>query len=141
MCINEEFAGTNKSLKTIPENSPPTLLAKILNVFSRDDPHQGQGDVQPEIIKKKPLKPVKFKGLYEYFGPLEWDNEGRRANLEAAVDLLEKSQLGTIGYNFPSDHMARDFLLKARHFDDQDNFINSLCLELPFSDSCTSKND
>lgn len=132
-CINESLPGTTRSIKTIPDSSPPTLLTKILNVFSRDDPHRGQGDAQPEIVKKTRLKPVKFKGLYEYFGPLEWDSEGRRANLEAGVDLLEKSQLGAVGYDFPGDHMAREFLLKARHFDDRDNFVNSLCLELPFS--------
>lgn len=84
---------------------------------------------------------MKFKGVYEYFKPLEKYEDSRKEMLKEVTELLEKSQLGAINYNFNCNEIARNFLLKARYCDDQDNFFNSLGLESSRPNTIRNKND
>ncbi|KAH1012291.1 hypothetical protein HUJ05_011472 [Dendroctonus ponderosae] len=131
-CTTKSFhSGSSKSeALVVKEPIQPNLFAKIFSVFSANE---GAGDFdKPKAVVKKSrpaTRRVKFKGLYEYFAPLGMHQDNRRERLEEVTELLEKSQLGALNYNFSQNALARDFLLKTRHFDDQGNFFNSLCME------------
>ncbi|XP_060531514.1 uncharacterized protein LOC132705099 [Cylas formicarius] len=140
-------ASTSTSSKTEIHETLDTgksIFAKIFNAFTThvDRTENGVGDVAKHRnkAKKSPsVKYIKFKGLYEYYKPWEFYEDNRPETLLEAVKLLEKCQLAAINYSFSCDEAARNFLLKTRHYDDQDNFFYSFKVEATESNIVNDK--
>ncbi|XP_066145401.1 uncharacterized protein [Euwallacea fornicatus] len=130
-----------KSLRSLNNKVPlkqkqANIFAKILNAFSNPLPNNetGEADNAKQETHSKPInrdKTVRLKGLHEHFRPLDDYKDCRKDILKQTVELLEKCQLEALNYTFSCNDAARNFLLKARHFDDKENFFISVCLEAP----------
>ncbi|KAL1509882.1 hypothetical protein ABEB36_004553 [Hypothenemus hampei] len=139
-CTTKSYK-SNTSLQTTPQNPINqqfhNLFSKLFKVFANNaishTTTDEKSNYRKEKLKNKSVKlgskSVKFKGLYEYFEPFDQYSDNRPERLLETIDLLERSQLGAMHYNYDCNDIARSFLLKARYFDDQDNFFNSIKLE------------
>ncbi|XP_056648807.1 uncharacterized protein LOC130453206 [Diorhabda sublineata] len=110
----------------------PPLINKLLKLFTLSDANDATVKTK-KVRKRYPTKrkKIKFKGLYEYYKPLDCYEDCREINLEITREFLEKSQLGAMCYNFRTDDLVNCYLLKARYQDEQQNFNLSLSIESP----------
>ncbi|XP_050308206.1 uncharacterized protein LOC126744714 isoform X2 [Anthonomus grandis grandis] len=142
-CTTKSFrsCSTLKSRKVEPQLN---LFSKIFSAFVNPTAHAGDGDrakAKPQKTKKKTSKTPKFRGLYEYFKPLSRIEDNRKAALQEVTEMLEKCQLGALNYTFTGNDVARNYLLKARHREEEENFFISLGLESSrFSNNNASAN-
>ncbi|CAG9765569.1 unnamed protein product [Ceutorhynchus assimilis] len=97
------------------------FFTKIFNFISPPPKTMGAGDeIRPNI---------KPQGLHTCLKQTNCHEDTLIDSLQGTTEFLEKSQLGAVHYNFSINQMAREFLLKARYFEDEHNFFNSLSLE------------
>lgn len=124
---------TSKSyeLDNIPETKVSLFhrLLKALALSQTNEIRDNSNRARKKHLFQK--KKAKFKGLYEYYKPVECYDNAKEDNLLETKAFLEKCQVGAINYNFRRDEMARCYLLKARYQDDRENFVYSLSVESP----------
>ncbi|XP_028140313.2 uncharacterized protein LOC114334472 [Diabrotica virgifera virgifera] len=110
----------------------PLIWSKLLKLFTSSDIKDAT--VKTKEVRKRytsQRKKVKFKGLYEYYQPLDIYEDCRKENIEIAKEFLERCQLGAMNYNFKMDQSVTNYLLKARYQEDMENFSLSLSIEPP----------
>lgn len=73
----------------------------------------------------------KYKGLIDYYKPLNYYEDNRILKLKEAITLLDKHQKAASNYRIGRNELAREYLLKARYREDKENFINSCHVEPP----------
>lgn len=119
------------------------LFTKILKALTATEADVEKLDkIKVRKVKKRissHRKTIKFKGLYEYYKPLDYYEDCRLQCLEETKDFLKKCQLGAMNYNFNVNDLAKNYLLKARYMEDRQNFYISLRIEPP-SDTANKHN-
>lgn len=63
------------------------------------------------------------------FTPLYIEDDYRILNLEDTAKLLQTFQIAAMEYDYNTNDLAKEYLLKARYREDRDNFFNSFNIE------------
>lgn len=69
------------------------------------------------------------KSLYSYYTPLNCCEENRLKCLSKTTEFLQQCQLSALHYNFITNNLATEYLLKARYKEEKTNFLQSLRIE------------
>lgn len=129
----------NEKPNTHPESNS-NILKKILSsikvwpgVFQTRDQKNGLDSrtLTRAEVKHTFSRLKKYKGLIDYYKPLDYYEDNRIVRLNEAIKLLEKYQKAALNYRIGRNELAREYLLKARYREDKENFINSCHVEPP----------